>query len=138
MEQRPGGPHLRGRGTERHLLQRPLPAVAASARLARVTARAACRAWRVPAAGDAAALVASELVATALQHRSRGALTLRVLMTPRRLRIELHDPSGRLTADPLADHHEDCCSAQVVAALTVRWGVETFGGGTQLYAELAL
>lgn len=138
MQQRPGGPHLRGRPAERHLLQRPLPAVAASARLARVTARAACRAWRVPDAGDAAALVASELVATALRHQSRGALTLRVLMTPRRLRLEVHDPSGRLTADPVADHHEGCCSAQVVAAASVRWGVEPYGSGTQIYAELPL
>lgn len=134
---RPGGEHLRGTAADIRRLQRPLPAVAASARLARMTARAACRAWRVPEAGDAAALLASELVTTALQHESRGQLTLRMLLSPRRLRLELHDPSGRLSADPVGEH-EACCSVRVVAGTSVRWGVEPHGGGRQLWAELAL
>lgn len=137
-ESRPGGPHLRRRGSELRLLQRPLPAVPASVRLARVTARVACRAWRVPDVADAAALVAAEMLAVALQQQSRGLLTLRVLMTPRRLRLELHDPSGRLHADldPAAD--EPSRRTQVLAAVCVRWGVEPHGGGTQLFVELAL
>lgn len=126
---RPGGPHLRGTPVEHHVLQRPLPAVAASARLARVTARAACRAWRVPDAGDSAALVASELVGLALQQQAREQLTLRVLMTPRRLRLELHDGSDRLSG---------AAATTLLQATCVRCGVEELAQGAQLFGELAL
>jgi hypothetical protein len=134
---RRGGPHLRGSGVELHRLQRPLPAVPASARLARVTARVACRAWRVPEAGEVAALVASELVATALSHEPKGQLTLRVLMTPRRLRLELHAPTLELPLD-LATGHDDLVTVRVLEGTSTRWGVEPHGAGIQLYAEIAL
>lgn len=133
---RTGDPALRGSTQEWHVLQRALPATPASARLARVTARVACRAWRVPHVQDAAALVASELVTTVLRHTGQGAFTLRVLMTPRRLRLEVHDPSGRL---PRAlDGDDDAASTAVVAATSLRWGVDRHHPGAQLWAELAL
>jgi hypothetical protein len=134
---RPGGPHLRGAVVELHRLQRPLPAVPASARLARVTARVACRAWRIPDAGEVAAQVASELVARALTHAPKGQLTLRVLMTPRRLRLELHVPSLELPPES-ATGHADPVSVQVLEGTSTRWGMEAHGEGTQLYAEIAL
>lgn len=130
-------PRPRERTDELHVLQRPLPAVAASARLARVTVGAACRAWRIPDAGEPAALVASELIATAVQCGSRGQLTLRLLMSPDRLRLELHDPSGRVAPGP-GDPDEPSWPLEVVAASCRDWGVEPLGGGTQLFAELSL
>lgn len=137
LAERRGGPHLRGAVAERHALQRHLPALPASARLARITARVACRAWRVPDAADSAALVASELVTAALRHVPRGRLTLRVLMTPRRLRIEVHEPNGaippQLTGDPDARR-----STQVIDACSARWGVEPRVSGPLLFAELPL
>jgi hypothetical protein len=134
---RRGGPHLRGSGVELHRLQRPLPAVPASARLARVTAQVACRAWRIPDSGELAAQVASELVAAALRHTSRGQLVLRVLMTPRRLRLELHAPSNDIPLD-LPTRSADSPNVQLLAATSTRWGVEPQGEGMQLFAEIAL
>ena len=134
---RPGGPHLRGCVVEQHRLSRPLPAVRASARLARMTARVACRAWRVPQAAESAALVASELVAAAVEHAPRGQLTLQVLMTPRRLRIELHDPSGVLPWQLENDEDTDL-RLQLVAGTSVRWGADRCGAGTRVFAELPL
>lgn len=134
---RPGGPHLRGSAVELHRLQRPLPAVPASARLARVTAGVACRAWRIPEAGEVAAQVASELVTAALSHTPRGQLILRVLMTPRRLRLELHAPFIDVPLD-LPTPGADSTNVQVLDGTSTRWGVEPYGEGTQLFAEIAL
>jgi hypothetical protein len=137
VHDRPGGPELRGRSAEQHRLERSLPPVAASVRLARMTVRVACRAWRVPDAGDPAVLLASELVTEALRSRSSGALVLRVLMTPRRMRIEVHDRSASLTG-ALPDGWQDECRRQLLDAESTRWGVEPTPAGTQAYAELAL
>ena len=128
---RPGGPHLRGAAQEQHVLQRALPATAASARLARVTARVACRAWRVPDAGDSAVVVASELVNLALARPAQERLTLRVLMTPRRLRLEVHAP-----APPLGDGSTDDMAAHLLGALCARWGQGA--GGSGVWAEIPL
>lgn len=132
---RPGSEGGRGRVDEWHVLQRSLPVTAASARLARVTVGVACRAWRVPSLQEPAVLVASELVTTALRHAPPGLLTLRVLMTPRRLRVEVHDPSGSVPLHPRSE--EDGRALAVVADASVRCGVELRLPGVQLWAELA-
>jgi len=129
---RPGGPHLRGSVHEWHVLQRPLPRTPAAARLARVTARVATRAWRVPALEEAAAAVASELVGLVLRRDGAGVLTLRVLMTPRRLRLEVHDPTGGVHADV----DDDDPAVALLAAYSARWGVDCHLPGAQLWAEL--
>lgn len=131
---RPGGAHLRGAHAELHQLQRVLPATPASARLARVTARVACRAWRVPDAGEVCALVASELVTTVLAAGARGQLVLRVGMTPRRLRVEVHDPSGRLGPGSTPPDW----SPEVLQAATVRSGTDAWGSASRLWAEIPL
>lgn len=133
--ERLGGPHLRGSVHEWHVLQRSLPRTPASARLARVTARVASRAWRVPAVEEAAALVASELVTLVLRHDGRGLLTLRVLMTPRRFRLEVHDPVGGVRADVV---DTDDPGVAVLTASADRWGVECHLPGAELWAELAI
>jgi serine/threonine-protein kinase RsbW len=138
MSTRTGQAHQRGQVEEWNVLQRTLPHTAASVRLARVTTRVACRAWRVPAVEETAVLVASELTTAALEHAGPGPLTLRVRMTPRRFRLELHDPSGLLPpglADPV---DEPSPSAAVLDASTTRWGVELRHPGAELWAELAL
>jgi anti-sigma regulatory factor (Ser/Thr protein kinase) len=138
MTTRTGQVHQRGEVEEWHVLQRVLPHTPASVRLARVTTRVACRAWRVPAIEERAVLVASELTTTALEHAGPGQLTLRVRMTPRRFRVEVHDPSGlvpRGLADPTT---EPSPSAAVLDASTTRWGVECRRAGAELWAEIAL
>lgn len=135
---RDGGPHLRGAVREWHVLQRALPATPASVRLARMTVQVACRAWRVPAAQEPAALVVSELVTTTLRRAGPGVLTLRVAMTPRRLRLQVHDPSGGTPPDVGAPGGADAVAAAVIAAEAVRWGVADALPGTELWAEIAL
>ncbi|MFP5219408.1 MAG: hypothetical protein ACLGIG_06660 [Actinomycetes bacterium] len=117
---------------EWHVLQRALPRTPAAARLARVTARVACRAWRVPALEEAAAVVSSELVGLVLRRDGTGAITFRVLMTPRRLRLEVHDPTGGVPVDTAGAE----TAVALVDAYTVRWGVESHLPGAQLWAEL--
>jgi hypothetical protein len=134
---RAGGPQQRGDVREWHVLQRSLPLMPGSVRLARMTARVACRAWRAPAVEETAALAASEMVTTTLRHAGPGQLTLRVLMTPRRLRLEVHDPSGRLPCD-LGDDLASAASVAVLDASTVRWGVACQLPGAQMWAEIAL
>jgi hypothetical protein len=114
---RTGNPAMRGLVQEWHVLQRALPATPASARLARMTA-----------------LVASELVTTVLRHAGPRTITLRVLMTPRRLRLEVHDPSGRLSH--ALDGERDAASLAVVAASASRWGVDGRAAGAQVWAEI--
>lgn len=120
------------------MLQRVLPATAASARLARMTARVACRAWRLPDAEETAALVVSELVTTAVRHAREGVLTVRVRMTPRRLRLEVHEPGGGLPADLGAPGSRDADAIAVVSAESARWGRDGATPGVVLWAELAL
>lgn len=141
---RPGGPDLRGAGRELHVLERALPAMPASTALARMTARIACRAWRVPQVADDGVLLASELVTAAVRATAGVRVVLRVLMTPRRLRIEAHDPSGRLVA-AIGDGRVlagrlpmDPVQQEVVRALTCRCGVDPSGPGSQAWGELAL
>lgn len=129
---RAGSPGLRGTGRELHVLERALPAAPAAVRLARMTARVACRAWRVPDAADDGVLLASELVTAAVQSTVAPQVVLRVLMTPRRLRLEAHDPSGRLNAE------DDTLWLDVVRPLARRCGVAPSGPGTQAWAELPL
>ncbi len=119
------------------MLQRSLPATPASVRLGRMTARVACRAWRVPALEESAALVVSELLTTVLAYSDGNRITLRVRMTPRRLRIELHDPRSSLPAD-LAASERDAPAVAVVEASSIRWGLDHVAGGCEVWAELAL
>jgi hypothetical protein len=79
-------------------------------------------------------LVASEPVTTVLAAGARGQLVLRVLMTPRRPRLEVHDPSGRLGPGvPPPDWSPD-----VLQAVAVRCGLEPSASGAQLWAEIPL
>lgn len=142
---RPGGPHLRGRVEEWHVMQRALPRGTAAPRFARVATRVACRAWRVTAVEEPAVLVASELATVALRHAGPAPLLVRVLMTPRRLRLEVL--GARLptaladvmltradagAGDSAGDEHG--VSAVVLSGTCCRWGVDD----DRLWAELAL
>ena len=127
---------MRGQVQEWHQIQRALPASPVSVRLARMTARVACRAWRVPEAEETAALVASELVTVVLRHAEPGQLTLRVRMTPRRLRLEVRHPHGGLPADLGDPGTADATALTILTASTVRWGVAPTG--SELWAEIAL
>jgi hypothetical protein len=132
---RTGGPKQRGSVQDWHVLQRSLPNRPVSEHLARMTVRVACRAWRVPHAEESAALLAAELVSLVVRHAGPGMFTIRVSMTPRRLRLEVHDPSGALPPDL---ERSDPDAVAVIRASSHRWGRANQTAGAQVWAELAL
>ena len=93
---RVGGPHLRGSQLpHERVVERTLPVSPGAARLARATAQVACRTWRISSACEVAVLAVSELVGNAVRHGGSGRLTLRLSMTPRRLRLEVRGTSSQ-------------------------------------------
>lgn len=113
---RPGGPDLGGTRGELHVLVRVLPAVPASTvlALARMSARVACRAWRVPHVADDAVLLASELVTAAVRA-----------------------PFDRDRPDraPFERVPMDRVQQEVVRAITCRGGVGPSGPDSQAWAS---
>jgi len=138
-----GSPAQRGRGADERVVERVLPATANAARLARVTVQVACSSWRVPEVCEVAVLAVSELVGNAVRHSpdGGGTLTLRLSMTPRRLRVEVVDPSpgpGRPTVKRPPADAESGRGLWLVSELATRWGVEPDGAGTRVWVEVAL
>ena len=136
---RAGGPHMRGGLRDERVVERVLPVAPTAARLARGTAQLACRAWRVSSACEVAALAVSELVGNAVRHGGSGRLTLRLSMTPRRLRLEVIDssPGTPVVRQPPRDA-ENGRGLWMVAELATRWGVEPTPGGKSVWVEIAL
>ena len=130
---------MRGRLEDERVVERTLPVSPGSARLARATAQVACRAWRISPACEDAALAVSELVGNAVRHGGSGRLTLRLAMTPRRLRLEVTDDSAGSPA--LRMPPPDAESGRglwLVASVATRWGVEPAPPGKRIWVEIAL
>lgn len=136
---RHGGPELRGAPLPERVLVRVLPSVPRSAEVARAATRVACRSWSVPQSCDTAALVTTELVGNSVRHARTRDLTLRLAMTPRRLRIEVQDADPTLPRTPwrelLGEGHR---GLWIVSQLAVRWGVEPSVDGKTVWVELPL
>ena len=137
-----GTPAQRGSATEERVVERVLPATAGAARLARATVQVACSAWRIPSVCEVAVLAVSELVGNAVRHTAdsgRGTLTVRLSMTPRRLRVEVVDAS---TGRPAVKHPpveaEGGRGLWLVSELATRWGVEPDREGKRVWVEVAL
>ena len=137
---RVGGPHLRGSGPpDERVVERTLPVTPGAARLARATAQVACRAWSISSAGEVAVLAVSELVGNAVRHGGGGHLTLRLSMTPRRLRLEVFDSGEGTPAvrKPPPDA-EGGRGLWIISELSTRWGVEPAPPGKCIWVEVAL
>ena len=137
---RVGGPHLRGSQLpHERVLERTLPITPGAARLARATAQVACRAWSISSACEVVVLAVSELVGNAVRHGSGGRLTLRLSMTPRRLRLEVTDnaPGTPTVRTPPAEA-EGGRGLWLISELSTRWGVEPAPPGKRIWVEVAL
>ena len=137
---RVGGPHLRGsQPPHERVVERTLPVTPGAARLARATAQVACRSWKISSACEVAVLAVSELVGNAVRHGSGGRLTLRLSMTPRRLRLEVRDSSESTPTlrKPPVDA-EGGRGLWLISELSTRWGVEPAPPGKCIWVEVAL
>ncbi len=120
------------------VVERTLPVTPGAARLARATAQVACRVWRISAC-EVAVLAVSELVGNAVRHGGGGRLTLRLFMTPRRLRLEVIDSGEGTPAvrKPPPDA-ESGRGLWIISELSTRWGVEPAPPGKCIWVEVAL
>ena len=94
--------------------------------------------WRDEQLAADAALVVTELATNAVLH-ARSAFSVRLLLAEDVIRISVEDtlPLGQPGGNrwlPAAPGH----GLGVVAAMAVRWGVETEAGGKAIWAELPL
>jgi len=116
------------------LLFEPVPESAAAARrfIEKVLRR-----WNRAAYLTDALIVGYELVVNAIQH-ARTPAVLRLLRTPRGVRIEVMDRAATL---PQAEEPNDLGRAngrglRMVAAVACRWGSTSTAGGKVVWAEL--
>jgi anti-sigma regulatory factor (Ser/Thr protein kinase) len=90
----------------------------------------------LPVAADAAALVAGELLANALQHAG-APVTMRAHVTSERLVVEVEDTSALVPRPTLAaDDHDGGRGLALVSALSDAWGVRLSRTGKTTWAEL--
>ena len=136
-----GSADQRGRLAQEREVERVLPATPAAARLARTTVQVACSAWGIPSACDVAVLAVSELVGNAVRHTTPRSdpLTVRLSMTPRRLRVEVVDtiPGAPSVRRPPVEA-EGGRGLWLVSELATRWGVEPDPAGKRVWVEVAL
>jgi anti-sigma regulatory factor (Ser/Thr protein kinase) len=112
----------------------PGPAAAAEAR---GQVRAAIAVWNVPAGGDVAALLTSELVTNAVKHAG-GTITLGLRRARDRLRIDVHDKSPSPPALTAASADDEAGRGlMLVAGLSTGWGSYRTPTGKVVYCTLA-
>ncbi len=90
-----------------------------------------------------ALVVANELVTNALVHVRRRAsdapVSVRMRRTPRRLHIEVFDPSHRQPVSRLAEHDDERGRGlMMVSTLTERWGTRLVSGGKYVWCTMRL
>ncbi len=136
---RPGGPELRGKPVDDWQLKRSFPVMPGSVRAARALAGVVCRRASAAEACDAVTLVVSELVGNAVRHTRSATLTLRLSVTPRRLRLEVvDDDPGTPEVRRPDETAENGRGMWLVTLVAVRWGVEPRPPGKVVWVEIAL
>lgn len=116
-----------------------LPAALPSARKARTFTAQTMRLWgETEELVEAAVLIVCELATNAIRHGS-GLVTLRLLLEPHALHIEVHDGSTITPVRRAAGHDEDCGRGMlIVDALAETWSCgRAPGGGKWVCATVA-
>lgn len=107
----------------------------------RAALRAALRRWGVPELADTAELLASELLANALQHTGGGAALEARLGLDGRLRVEVRDGGARLPQLPRPRRAPETATSGrgllLVEVLADGWGVRRHADGKITWFELA-
>ncbi|MFH8450383.1 ATP-binding protein [Streptomyces fungicidicus] len=118
----------------------PFEALPAEVRLLRRAAATQLGQWGVPAAGDAAQLVVTELATNVIKHVGEGSPATLILEWKReRLRVEVHDKSSSLPAPRTADCEAECGRGlHMLAAMAVDWGTVVTALGKAVWCEIEL
>jgi anti-sigma regulatory factor (Ser/Thr protein kinase) len=113
-----------------------LPSSVSSPQLARAFLRDTLQTWKLDGFGDVTELLVTELVANVVTHVD-APMTLRVYREPKRVRVEIDDPSSELPEV----HHPDSADEHgrgvlLVDQLADAWGAELHEGGKTVWFEL--
>jgi hypothetical protein len=141
QHRRPGGPWMRGSTQEQFLLERSFPVVPMAAKLARTATKAACMSWRQGRGEvcEVLSLAVSELVGNAVRHACGREITVRLRMSPRRIRLEVVDADPRPPKVRYAELSEEGGRGMwLVSQMATRWGVESEPPGKRVWVEIAL
>jgi anti-sigma regulatory factor (Ser/Thr protein kinase) len=126
------------RPTELHVDRVRLAAGPAASAEARSQVRAAICAWDIPVDPSVAVLLTSELVTNAVAHEASETITLALVCSRSRLRVDVHDTSSSwpVLVDAAADA-EAGRGLMLVATLSASWGVYRTPAGKAVYFTLA-
>ncbi|WP_307784367.1 ATP-binding protein [Streptomyces sp. S-9] len=118
----------------------PFEALPSEVRLLRRAAAAQLSEWGVPAAGDAAELVVTELATNVIKHVGEGSAATLILERKReRLRVEMHDKARSLPSLRAADCDAECGRGlHMLAAMAVDWGAVATAIGKAVWCEIEL
>ncbi|MFF3716819.1 ATP-binding protein [Streptomyces prasinus] len=127
-------------GDRQHRCVLPFAALPAEVRLLRRAAAAQLDQWGMPAAGDEAGLLVTELATNVIKHVGEGTLATLILEWKReRLRVEMHDKSSALPAPRGADCDAECGRGlHLIAAMAADWGTVVTALGKAVWCEIAL
>ncbi|MEV6026156.1 ATP-binding protein [Streptomyces sp. NPDC052036] len=117
----------------------PFEAVPTEVSLLRRAAVAQLRQWGTPTAADEVELLVSELATNVIKHVGEGVSATLVLECQKeRLRVEVHDKSGKLPSlsSPGCDE-ERGRGLHLIAALALSWGVGLTAAGKAVWCEIA-
>ncbi len=137
-------PEARALGRARRLprhVRNQLPAVPASAAVARDLARDACRRWGHPDAADTCAVLVTELVGNAVRHgavASTGSIEVVLTCQSRYVHVAVRDGSPRppRCTGPDGESEPGGRGLLIVDALASRWGYTPVPGGKVTWASL--
>ncbi|WP_240810774.1 ATP-binding protein [Streptomyces tendae] len=118
----------------------PFEALPSEVRLLRHAAAAQLSQWGVPAVGDAAQLVVTELATNVIKHVGEGSAATLILERKReRLRVEMHDKASALPSLHAAGCDSECGRGlHMLAAMAVDWGTVATAAGKAVWCEIEL
>ncbi|MEU3143494.1 MULTISPECIES: ATP-binding protein [unclassified Streptomyces] len=127
-------------GNRQHRCVLPFAALPAEVQLLRRITAAQLDQWGVPAAGDEAGLLVTELATNVIKHVGEGTLATLILEWKcDRLRVEMHDKSHALPAMRGADRDAECGRGlHLLAAMAADWGTAVTALGKAVWCEIEL
>ncbi|WP_055694044.1 ATP-binding protein [Streptomyces prasinopilosus] len=127
-------------GEHQHRCVLPFVALPTEVRLLRRAAAAQLDQWGMPAAGDEASLLVTELATNVIKHVGEGTLATLILEWKReRLRVEMHDKSGAFPVPRDAGYDaEGGRGLHLIATMAADWGTVITALGKTVWCEIEL
>ena len=132
----PFTPRFLGVGLERDQVETQLPSLASAPASARAFLREALRTWALDGLGETVELLTGELVSNVVRHVD-APMTLRAIVGPSAVRVEVADPSPVPPVAPPTDLlAQRGRGLMLVDALASRWGTELTTSGKTVWFEI--